>query len=78
MKMRLKQITFDYDEKADVLYLSFGEPKAAVTEEIGNVGLRVDEKSREIVGITILEFIKSFRKRHMPIRVSVPKKKAGA
>lgn len=71
--MKLEQITFDYDAKADVFYISFGKPKKAITEEVGNIGIRIDEKTKEIVGITIIEFLKMFGKKHEPISISVPK-----
>ncbi len=58
--MKRNKITIDYDEKADVLYMAFGEPVEAITEEIGNVGIRIDEKTNEIVGITVIEFLNSF------------------
>ncbi len=69
--MKMKKIEFDYDEEADVMYISFGEPREAVTEEIGNIGIRIDEKNREIVGLTIIEFMKTFGKTHRPINIPV-------
>jgi uncharacterized protein YuzE len=48
-------ITWDYDEEADVLYLSIGEPKPAVGIDIGEgVILRYDEAHREVVGLTLV------------------------
>lgn len=69
--MKMEKIEFEYDEEADVMYISFGEPKEAVTEEIGNIGVRINEKSREIVGLTIIEFMKTFGKTHRPIKIPV-------
>lgn len=66
-----KKIVLDYDEEADVLYLSFGEPQAAITEEMGNIGVRVDPQTNEIVGLTIIEFLKTFKVKHQPIQVAV-------
>ena len=44
-----------YDRDADVLYLSVGEPRPAVSREIGDdLLLRVDAKTGEIVGLTVL------------------------
>lgn len=44
-----------YDRDADVLYLSIGEPRAAVSREIGDdVLLRVDPDTGVIVGLTVL------------------------
>ena len=49
------EITWDYDEDADVLYLSVGEPKPAEGIDIGEgIILRYDEIHREIVGLTLI------------------------
>lgn len=69
--MGINEIEFDYDEEADVLYISFGKPREAVVEEVGNIGLRIDEKNKEIVGLTIIEFLKTFGKKHAPIKIPV-------
>lgn len=66
-----EKIILDYDEEADVLYLSFGEPRSAITEEMGNIGVRVDPKTNEIVGLTVIEFLKTFKTKHQPIQVAV-------
>jgi uncharacterized protein YuzE len=48
-------ITWEYDTEADVLYLSMGEPQAAVGVDIGDgVVLRYDEGRKELVGLTLL------------------------
>jgi len=48
-------INWDYDEEADVLYLSIGEPRPAVGMDIGEgVILRYDEKHKEVVGMTLI------------------------
>ena len=50
-------ITWEYDEEADVLYISLGEPRPALGADIGEgVVVRWDEKKNEVVGITILGF----------------------
>ena len=71
--MKLERITFDYDGEADVFYISFGQPRKAITEEVGNIGIRIDERTKEIIGITIIEFLKMFGKKHEPVSISVPK-----
>ena len=49
------RIDWDYDEEADVLYLSFGKPLKAVGVDIGDgVVVRYDEKKKEVVGLTVL------------------------
>jgi uncharacterized protein YuzE len=48
-------ITWEYDEEADVLYLSIKEPMPAVGVDIGQgVILRYDEARREVVGLTLI------------------------
>jgi len=69
--MTPKKITLDYDEEADVLYFTFGEPKDALTEEMGNIGVRVDPATKEIVGLTIIDFLSGFKKKHQPLQISV-------
>jgi len=48
-------ITWDYDEEADVLYLSIGEPRPAIGMDIGEgIVVRYDEVSQEVVGLTLI------------------------
>jgi uncharacterized protein YuzE len=52
---RKERVDWDYDEEADVLYLSIGKPRKATGVDIGDgVVVRYDEKKREVVGLTIL------------------------
>lgn len=49
------EISWDYDEEADVLYLSVGEPYPALGMDIGEgVILRYDEVKKEVVGLTLI------------------------
>lgn len=48
-------ISWDYDEEADVLYLSVGESRPAVGVDIGEgVVVRYDEARKEVVGLTLM------------------------
>ena len=48
-------IKWDYDAEADVLYLSFGNPKNAEGVDIGEGTIvRIQPDSQEIVGFTII------------------------
>ena len=48
-------INRDYDEDADVLYLSIGDPRPAVGMDIGEgIVLRYDEAGKELVGLTLI------------------------
>jgi len=49
------EVTWNYDEDADVLYLALGQPRPALGIDIGDgVVLRYDEAARELVGLTLL------------------------
>jgi len=49
------EISWEYDEEADVLYLSVVEPRPALGVDIGEgVVLRVDEEREEVVGLTLV------------------------
>lgn len=51
---RQKKMNWEYDEEADVLYISLGRPKEAVGIDIGEgMILRYSEKLGEVVGLTI-------------------------
>lgn len=65
MVTKLGKLLIDYDERSDVLYLSLGEPRAALTEE-GEEGLllRRDPITGELVGVTVLSYGQHFR--HLP------------
>lgn len=48
-------ISWDYDEDADVLYISVGEPRPALGVDIGEgVILRYDDAAKEVVGLTLI------------------------
>jgi uncharacterized protein YuzE len=50
-------LNWEFDEEADVLYISVGKPRPAVGADIGEgVIVRYDEKKKEVVGITIIGF----------------------
>jgi uncharacterized protein YuzE len=50
-------LSWEYDEEADVLYISVGNPRPALGADIGDgIVVRYDEKQKEVVGITILGF----------------------
>ncbi|HLD85415.1 MAG TPA: DUF2283 domain-containing protein [archaeon] len=54
----MEKMMFFYDEEGDVLDISIGKPKEAISEEIGNdIIVRKNEKGN-IVGFTILNFEK--------------------
>jgi uncharacterized protein YuzE len=68
------KLIVSYDGEADVAYLSFGEPKNSVTEELDDyVLVRRDPKTREIRGVTITNFSQYFKaKREMKVEIPEP------
>ena len=49
------KIKWDYDAEADVLYISFGNPKNAEGIDIGEgTIIRIQQDTKEIIGVTIL------------------------
>ena len=50
-----ENLNWDYDEEADVLYISTGEPVKALGLDIGEgVIVRYKEETGEVVGLTII------------------------
>lgn len=50
-------LNWEFDEEADVLYISVGKPRPAIGTDIGEgVIVRYDKKKKEVVGITIIGF----------------------
>ena len=48
-------VTCSYDKEADVLYISFGEPRASLTLDLGcGVLARYLEETGDVTGLTIL------------------------
>lgn len=45
----------DYDEEADVLYISFERPQKATDTEMTEDGLLMRYRGEELVGITVLD-----------------------
>jgi len=67
------KINFFFDEEGDVLDITFGKPRKAVAKELKNdIAIRVDPKTREIVGITILNFMRRFREKKKTEKIELP------
>ena len=70
--MEKNEVVMSYDREADVVYISFGEPRKAISEEIDPyVVVRRDPKTKEVLGITIANFAKYFEAKKQ-LRVKVP------
>ena len=55
LEVPAKRFWVDYDEEADVLYLSFRRPQGARDSEIRDDGVIIRKRGKEIVGLTILD-----------------------
>jgi hypothetical protein len=65
MVKKLGNILIDYDEASDVLYLSLGEPRPALThEDREGLLIRNDPQTGELIGVTVLSYDHHFR--HLP------------
>ncbi|MBZ0316059.1 MAG: DUF2283 domain-containing protein [Anaerolineae bacterium] len=61
-----------YDREADVLYLSVGNPRPAISREIGDdVLLRIDAETGQVVGITVLNLSTRASLEQLPIAVDL-------
>ncbi len=59
--MEKDKIVMSYDREADTVYISFGKPRKAISEEIAPyIVIRRDPKTRQTIGITITNFGKYF------------------
>ncbi len=54
LKLPYRQIWSDYDEEADVLYLSFRKPQGANDSVMGEDGNIYNYHDEQLVGVTVL------------------------
>jgi uncharacterized protein YuzE len=62
-----RPLRVDYDEKADVLYISFGRPEPATDTAEADADVLVRTRGRRVVGITILN-----ARMYPRVRVTLP------
>jgi len=55
LKLSAPRIWIDYDEEADVLYISFKRPQKATDSEMLDNGVILRYRDGELVGITVLD-----------------------
>lgn len=61
-----------YDAESDVLYVSVGEPRRAITREMSeDVLLRIDPESGAVVGITILHLSTRSALESLPVQIDL-------
>ena len=60
-KVGTKQLWFDFDEEADVLYISLERPQSATDTDILEDGVFVRLRGKKVVGITITNLSRKFK-----------------
>ena len=55
LKFPVKKMWIDYDQEADVLYISFNRPQKATDSEMLQHGILHRYRGKKLVGLTILE-----------------------
>ncbi len=59
--MAKEPLNLFYDRKGDVLYISIGSPKDAISKEVNDdMLIRVQPDTEKVVGFTILNFAERF------------------
>jgi uncharacterized protein YuzE len=61
-KIGAKHLWFDFDEEADVLYISLERPQRATDTDILDDGIFIRLRGKKIVGLTITNISKKFKK----------------
>lgn len=70
----MKELSIYYDKEGDFLEIRIGKPTVAYFKDLGNdIFERVDEKTGEVRGISIVNFRKRIENLK-PIKVSLQKK----
>lgn len=54
IRLPSKQVSFDFDDEADVLYVSFEQPQGTTDSELTDEGVIVRYRGAQVVGVTIL------------------------
>ena len=54
LKLPSKQIWFDFDEEADVAYVSFERPQGTTDSELTEEGVLMRYRGDQLVGMTVL------------------------
>ena len=69
----MDKMRFFYDREGDVLDISIGGPKKAISEELEHdVIVRKDPDTKTIIGFTILNFERRFRKSKKAAELGLP------
>lgn len=54
-KLPMHRLWFDYDQEADVLYISLERPQKATTSKLRDDGVLLRYRGKKLVGVTVFE-----------------------
>jgi uncharacterized protein YuzE len=54
-KLPTHRLSFDYDQEADVLYVSLERPQKATTSKMRDDGILLRYRAKKLVGVTVFE-----------------------
>lgn len=67
-----------YDHEADVLYITIGTPRRAISREIGDdVLLRLDPDTQAVIGLTVLNLSTRTSLDALPLSIDLRERAAG-
>jgi len=71
--MGKRSFNLNYDPETDVLNVAFGKARKAISyEQEPEVFVRVDSDTKEVIGITVLGFKKSFLATKQELAIKQP------
>ena len=67
------KLRFMFDEKGDILDIAIGRPKKAVSRDLGDdILIRINPKTKKVMGFTILNFRKRFKNTKSTEKIDIP------
>jgi|SRR6185295_5800392 len=75
LKFPMNRFWVDYDQEADVLYISFRHLQQATDTEMTEEGILLRSRGKELVGITVLEASTRAQQLQLPVKGSGPAKR---
>ncbi len=68
-----EKLRFMFDEKGDILDISIGKPKKAISKQLeDDILVRISPKTKKIIGFTILNFRKRFKESKSAKEINTP------
>lgn len=68
-----EKLRFMFDEKGDILDISIGRPKKAISKQLeDDILVRISPKTKKIVGFTILNFRRRFKESKSAGEIDTP------